>query len=63
MKLFDIAKLPTITQGEPTHESILQSYQLLNKVMDWLAAGVPNHIILELIDDIRTADICRSNHD
>ena len=32
------------------HESVLRSYQILQKVRVLLADGVPPHVVLELID-------------
>jgi hypothetical protein len=52
MKLIDIAQLPTCIEYK--HESLLRSYQLLQKVKEYLEAEVPHKIILELIAEIES---------
>ncbi len=55
MKITEIAKLHTIVLAggnNDTHESILRSSQILEKVKYYLASGVPSRIILELIAEM-----------
>jgi hypothetical protein len=53
MKLLEIAKFPTCI-GD-SHESLLRSYQLLQKVKEYLEAGVPHKVILDLIHEVETS--------
>jgi len=50
MKWKEIAKLPTTESG--LHESIFRSYQILDKVKEYMARGVPYDVIYELIEEI-----------
>ena len=55
MKISEIAHLPTTVQAHeeyPTHESILRSYQILERVKAWLSWDVPSDVILELIGEM-----------
>lgn len=54
MKWVDIAAMPQSVAEVPQgyrgiHESCLRSYQLLEKVKDYLRRGVPADVLLELI--------------
>ena len=61
----EIAEMPAIISPrlgetlEPgcrgVHESVLRGYQLVAKVKDYLARGVPADVILELIDEVESA--------
>jgi len=52
MHLKEILDMPTTIDG--THESMYQSYHVLEKLLDWLETGVPGKeagaIIAELFD-------------
>ena len=50
MKIREIAELPTTENN--FHESILRSYQILEKVKYYLDKKVPFSIILELIEEM-----------
>lgn len=52
MKLLEIAQFPTCINNH--HESTLRSYQLLQKVTEYLRAGVPNKVILDLINEVES---------
>jgi len=52
MKLLDICKLPTCIEN--SHESVLRSFQLLQKVKEYLQEGVPNKVILDLIHEVES---------
>lgn len=56
MKWSEIRVKPSTIKRVPkgctgVHESILRSYQILEKVKDYLKRGVPADVILELIEE------------
>lgn len=53
MKLIEITHLP-ICIGD-SHESILRSYHILQKVKDYLSEGVPPKVILEIIAELESS--------
>lgn len=53
MKLFEIAKVPTVV--DQSHESVLRSYHILQKVKIYLQEGVPPKVILEIIAELESA--------
>lgn len=61
MNLSQIRTMPTGVgpftkeQCEGVHESCLRSYQMLEKVKEWLKEEVPHKVILELISDTMDA--------
>ena len=57
MTISEIKKFPTTwTVNSPIHESVLRSYQTLEKVKEWLDKGVCPDIILELIHHIEETE-------
>ncbi len=59
MRLHVINMFPTTivsTGGIKTHESLLRSYQILEKVKYYLENGVPANIIMELINEMEYDD-------
>ena len=65
--IFEIAKVPTCLKREMmqklvdsgcsgAHESVLRSYQLLQKVTHWLKEGMPGPLVLELLSEMEAAD-------
>lgn len=57
MTLSEIRKIPeTIVASEWSgarswHESVVRSYQVLEKARDWLKRGAPGSVVLEMIED------------
>jgi hypothetical protein len=50
----DISEYPTVfvdQQGEECHESLLQSFQILEKVKDLLRIETPASVVLEIIEE------------
>lgn len=54
MKLLEIAEMPTGINN--FHESTLRSYQLLQKVKEYLLEEVPNKVILDLIHEVESIE-------
>jgi hypothetical protein len=54
MSILEIAARPTTVEVGNTkiHESILRSYGVLEVVKYYLAEGVPNKIVLQLIEEM-----------
>lgn len=52
MKLLEIAEFPTCINN--LHESTLRSYQILQKVKEYLQEGVPSKVILDLISEVES---------
>jgi len=52
MKIIEIAKLPEVSTADNEHDSIRKHYQIVQKVKEFLSKGVPNDIMLELIDEM-----------
>lgn len=52
MNLFEIAKMPTVINQ--THESVLRSYHILQKVKDYLQTEVPYKVILDIVDELES---------
>jgi hypothetical protein len=62
MGIVDIMDMPTTvtgSDGAKVHESTLRSYQILEKVKYWLAAGVPQTVILDLVLQLQVAYAAR----
>lgn len=61
MKWSTIRGRPTSIQAHEfeggVHESVLRSFQILEKVKDYLKRGVPADVILELIDEAQEREI------
>lgn len=53
MKLSEIRKMPRLVFG--SHDSVLRSYHIVQKVKECLANGVPHVTIMEIIDDLEQA--------
>ena len=56
MTLDEIRAMPTSYvdgDGQKCHESLLQSFQLLMKVEEWLDQGAPAIVVLEMMRDVR----------
>ena len=47
----DLIEEGLLQNGDRVHESMLKSYQVLEKVKDYLKRGVPADVILELIEE------------
>ncbi|HHT9145634.1 MAG TPA: hypothetical protein ACFYD4_08140 [Candidatus Wunengus sp. YC61] len=57
MKIYLIRQLPTCIDSIPErsngiHESVLRSYNILEKTKAYLKEGVPPKVVLELIDEM-----------
>lgn len=53
MYLRDVSNYPTTINS--IHESVYRSYHILDKVLDWLKCGVPADVLLELVEEMKTA--------
>lgn len=56
MTLAQLKAFPTVIEridpaSRGSHESLLRSYQVLQKAREWLALGAPPSVVLEMIDD------------
>ena len=54
MTIAELAEWPTTLDTGPNgtrvHESVLRSYQVLQKAREWLMKGTPPDVVLEMID-------------
>ena len=54
MTIAELVEWPTILEngpgGQRFHESVLRSYQVLQKARQWLLQGTPPGVVLEMID-------------
>lgn len=55
MTLSELRSMPEVintipVQSRGVHESMLKSYQVLQKAKDWLRQDVPGSVVLEMID-------------
>lgn len=59
MTLHEIRDFPTTIDTGPNsgrvHESVLRSYQIVQKVKELLGQGVPPEVLLEIIGDLEGA--------
>lgn len=59
MKIAEIKDFPTTLDtgknGHRVHESVLRSYQTLEKAKELLKKGTPCDVILEIIEEIESA--------
>lgn len=56
--LAEIRKRSTMyrsTDGQLFHESLLRSYHIVDKIEELLRAGAPAAVLLEIIEDLRSA--------
>lgn len=62
MKLSEIRRQPTTlfirdsADNQRFHESLLRSYQLVQKIKELLDADTPASVIMEIIDDVEEAE-------
>lgn len=52
LKLFAVRDCPTVIDGK--HESLTRSFQILRRVKYLLKEGVPQKVILEIIDELES---------
>lgn len=55
MTISEIRMMPTCIVGDTgsgAHESVLRSYQILEKVCEYLRRGVPADVVLELVREM-----------
>jgi len=52
MYIHQIREIPTCSEHPRSHESMTRAYHILAKVKDYLKRGVPNDVLLELIEDM-----------
>ena len=58
MRIIDIAKMPTVitkVSGNGMHESLLRSFQILEKTKELLVKGTPTKVVLMLIEEMETS--------
>jgi len=60
MNIKSISEMPTCVETIPAgckgvHESTLRAYQILKKVKNFLERGVPQDVILELVEEMESA--------
>jgi hypothetical protein len=51
MLLSEIVRVPTSIRND--HESLLQSYHLLQRVKHWLELGTPAEVIVEVLEFVQ----------
>ena len=59
MEIKSISEMPTCVDSIPVgskgvHESTLRAYQILERTKDFLKRGVPQDIVLELIEEMES---------
>ena len=48
----DISRMPTCSEGNKIHESVLRAWNILRVVKQLLEAGTPQTVVLALIEDM-----------
>lgn len=52
MEIHEIRELNEVSTDANEHDSIRKHFQIVQKVKDYLARGVPNDVLLEIIKEL-----------